>query len=978
MTRGDLAALVALLVVTTLTTSCGTVHDPNACSLEGIVLDRSTGAPVADVTVALGVINTRPNLEKPVVPYGDGDRPYTQTTGRDGKFRFGGLKAGKLLLMIQDESMGCVEGEVSVGLAAGDNKQDIELHVAEGASISGTIYNDGYYHGVGGVTVQVVPSHEQRKEWVRAYEAVTNRDGTFSIGGIPSGNYDIRSSPTDGLQQTSVLFHGETPVCVPGNPFGFPMEWGTRYEPFEFTVEPGALARGVVVDEAGAPVAGAGIFHFGRDITDPADVLTDGNGQFLYPNDEELMVPSIIAYKDGCFSEWLNSDRTLDKYGPICLTLHPGSSLRVRVVDSEGQPIGWPFDIDISVEYQGAPSSPYARAMESEPGLFVLPRLPAAKYKLGVWGTHSKYIDSLPESIALSPGDDREITLVARNTQELRGPDILGRVVDSEGNPIPVAKLEGIANDSYRATTSSDGSFSYRTRSIKALGAYEKAETLDRLNIRISAAGFMNQVISARPGDDYLEIVLEKAVTFHGRVLDASTENAIELFQATTYCDSRRGRSERRYWKKMDGVEVTRKADGDFEISGITMYPCIVEVEAAGFAKNHVEVKTNPEESAPPVEFRLSPTSHLGGVLVDARGIPIRNANIFASLTRKFEVFPDPAENQTSSILSSYTTSDESGAFYLPFESIGQVSIKVISPYPEHRHVIDVPAGGIDGLRIVVPDGATIQGQVTLGGIPFSGAVVSSNEGIFETDTRRRFTLVDQPLGRMDVTFSIPQRDAQPFLRWKSISVEVKPGLNNDIIVDFLPGTASLECRLSGARMAEGGSATILIPLPDGEQIMAQVPIDGEGNFHVLALPAYDAWVTIRQERLKHVSSVRLQPDRTEQLTILLDSLANVRGRLVRGAHQGSIRIVAIPGEPQFVEAPMQDLSLSLRTVATAHVDEDEFTLKDIPIGRVTVLCLADSAGKPSTAPLVVLGRKTIDVVPVGVSGVVLELDSPK
>lgn len=62
--------------------------------------------------------------------------------------------------------------------------------------------------------MQVVPNYEKRKEWVRAYEAVSSADGTFHIGGIPSGGYDIRSSPLDGFQQSSLAFYGEDPMTI--------------------------------------------------------------------------------------------------------------------------------------------------------------------------------------------------------------------------------------------------------------------------------------------------------------------------------------------------------------------------------------------------------------------------------------------------------------------------------------------------------------------------------------------------------------------------------------------------------------------------------------------------------------------------------------------------------------------------------------------------------------------------------------------
>jgi len=977
MIRPHHLALGFSCALATLLSSCATTGNPDACSLEGFVFDQQTGNPAPGISVALGVVDMLAPSEKPVIPYG-GDHPYVTTTGRDGTFHFRDLKPGPLLVMTQDDELACVEGEVPVELAASEYRKNITLHVARGASISGTIYNDGYYHGVEGVAVQVVPNYENRKEWVRAYETVSSADGTFHIGGIPSGSYDIRSSPLDGFQQSSLAFYGEEPIHhMTGYFQGFPMEWGTHYESFEFTVAPGALARGVVVDEAGQPVTGAEIFYFGRGPVEPGEVLTDERGQFLYPNDERLEVPNIIARKDGHFSERLNSDKTLEEYGPIRLTLRPGANLRVRVVDEKGEPIGWPIEIDIDVDYQGDNYSPYERAKEPDHGLFTFPTLPAATYELGIWGTHRDYITEKPGPFALNPGDDREIVLIANNTAELHGLDILGKVAGPDGAPIANAHLEAMTIDPFQTTTGPDGTFTFRTRSAKSLPTYQSQEILKTLDIRVSAPGYMEQVVHARPGDSDVHIALEPTRTLSGYVVDASTGNPIETFDATVYSTSDPGNPDRRYWTKQESVALHNKGSGEFEISGITSSPFIVEIESEAFGKHHIEVDSDLEKSTTPHGFGLNPKGHLRGIVLDQRNIPIGNADIHTSAARRLDL-PEP-DKRIAAGLRANTTSDANGKFFLPLEAAGRVSLLVRSPYPDHREEIEVPVGGLDDLRIVVPDGVSIRGRVTVGGEPLTGAVVAaSRESQVVTDSRGEYMLTGLPHGQNDVTFGIPENLEQRFMRSKIVSTNVVAGQTGELNMEFVPGTASLEGRVRGKGCTAGQSATLLARLADGEQIVVSTPIDKDGLFRLSKLPASDAWVTIRiPEVRKHIVPVTLQTGKSEQLDIDLEPVTTVSGTLVRGAFVGPVRIVAIPGVPPIVESDTDRLGLSLSIVAGVAVDGDTFVLENIPPGTVTIVCLTESRNNLGSRTQSELARTTIDIGPDGVIGVELGLEDP-
>lgn len=189
-----------------------------------------------------------------------------------------------------------------------------------------------------------------------------------------------------------------------------------------------------------------------------------------------------------------------------------------------------------------------------------------------------------------------------------------------------------------------------------------------------------------------------------------------------------RGNPDRRYWTKLESVALHNKGSGEFEISGITASPFIVEIEAEAFGKHHIEVDSDLEKSTTPLGFGLNPKGHLRGIVVDQRSIPIGNADIHTSAARSPEL-PVP-DKRIAAALRANTTSDANGAFFLPLEAAGSVSLLVRSPYPDHREEIEVPVGGLDDLRIVVPDGVSIRGRVTVGGEPLAGAVERLRENL--------------------------------------------------------------------------------------------------------------------------------------------------------------------------------------------------------------------------------------------------------
>lgn len=603
MINRRLVALSLCCALFLLVSSCATTGNSENCTLKGVVLNQKCGRPVAGITVALGVVSKPYGGEKTVVPYGGG-QPYVTTTGRDGTFRFRNLKPGPLLVMIQDAKTACVEGEVPIELVEGENRKDVTLHVGLGASISGTIYNDGYYHGVEGVKVQVVPSSDQRKEWIRTYEAVTNADGTFRIGGIPSGYYEIESSPLDKFEQTSICFYGETPMAASHTPFmGVELDWGTHYEPFEFTVAPGALARGVVVDEAGQPVAGAEVYLATRR---GANVLTDERGEFTLPNWESSKFPDLQARKGNARSDILTSEKSIDEYGPIRLVLHPKASILIRLVGEDGVTLSGisPAYVSLDVLANGGKSMG-GEAKDIVDSCTYDWLLPDVEYQITVNGNEGLEVLNSPQTITTEAGKQTEVIFTARKIDIMQGPRIVGQIVDVEGNPVADAVLSEESSGSYQTRSNADGTFDFKTRTIPKSQEGMASPVSRDYTLRVAASGFETLTVTLRPGEASAAIELERVGIIRGQVVDASTGAEVEDYTVTVYkpeATNKPGGSGR---KLLTSARFEKLPSGHFIIKGVAISPVLLEVSSPSYEVAHTTLAFAPRLEEGVANFRL-------------------------------------------------------------------------------------------------------------------------------------------------------------------------------------------------------------------------------------------------------------------------------------------------------------------------------------------------------------------------------------
>ncbi len=240
-------------------------------ALAGRVID-ATGAPVAGVIVHL-VKESSPNRWVPVQPPALDDQAHRTETDSDGKFSYSEL-AREPLYALFIRSDGWV-GKRKRRLAADGSTHEIVL--APGDTVSGLVL-DPRGGRVAGALVQSGPAMSKLGEGVFIAaggrnepdalhpEAVTREDGTYTLSGIPFGEFSVSAAhPTWGPSESVNLMQGQNDLTI--------------------ELRPATAVAGRVFDGEGTPIAGAtvravSLFAFGSGAGDLGQATTDATGGF--------------------------------------------------------------------------------------------------------------------------------------------------------------------------------------------------------------------------------------------------------------------------------------------------------------------------------------------------------------------------------------------------------------------------------------------------------------------------------------------------------------------------------------------------------------------------------------------------------------------------------------------------------------------------------------------------------------------------
>ncbi|MBL8753845.1 MAG: sigma-70 family RNA polymerase sigma factor [Planctomycetes bacterium] len=362
-------------------------------------------------------------------------------------------------------------------------------------------------------------------------KAISNADGRYEMR-VPAPGYPLLVHAKNHADR---LIEGFLPADVP------------RHE-FDVVLDDGGTIAGVVVDDAGQPMAGASVRASG--FGPPVDTAADGRfvvGGLALADDHE-----IVATKTG----WQRASTTARAgANDVRLVLTPGRTIQLRVVDQETKPlVGATVHLVLNT-YTGWQRVGYTVA----DGRLALADLPDHDVEVVVQRPgHVTVRRPIPAS------DSAQEVVV----QLARGYAIAGQVVDGAGKPVARASIycerreAPMASRSVgsRSTTDADGRFEVEGLPPEACTLYAHHADYRRAEFAFIGGTVPQTTVQMQP-----------APSFTGRVVDGATGAPLaafivavqpsreplvfgidpEAFQAAD------GRFRLRHWRLPTGVPVT-------------------------------------------------------------------------------------------------------------------------------------------------------------------------------------------------------------------------------------------------------------------------------------------------------------------------------------------------------------------------------------------------------------------------------------
>ncbi len=678
----------------------------------------------------------------------------------DGSFVFDGLvaRAYRLEASAGDQ----YAGPVRLRLAAG--AEPVVLRLRAGGTVEVAVREA---HGD-----QPMAGAEVELRGTLTWSGTTGGDGVATLRGV---------GPTWGalVVRAAGFAPAATMVSIAGDP-AVPAR-------FAFALARGAAVRGRVVDDAGAPIAGARVVATSASepfpVVDPRrdGVVTDAAGRF------EVAALAAGTHRltasDGVHAPAASSPLVVDGVHPrtgVELVLAGGGRVTGIVTDAAGAPIA---GADIRVVTDGHVLwRPRRHAFSDAAGRFALGGLP--RRPVDVVAAHTSGTSAIV-AVDLAATAERELALVLDVTGAIEG-----IVVDRTGQPIgdaavtaePVA-TGGVADEAVwsvrgvpHAVTDPDGRF--RFVGLPVAGYQVRAA---RPGARADALR-QGATTTARPGDPALRLVLPADGQVTGKVAFADGRAPLALTIA------------------LDGGRATPSArsDGSFAVDVVAGSHHVV-IAGAGFVPTTVRA-VKVEEGKPTDLGTITVVAgrSISGRVLDGRGRPVKGARVAAG----------PLLTGGGAEL--YIESESPGARATETDDDGRFVISGFGPRPltvvagkdgaGRSPSVSVPRGPDSVVLdlILAPSGA-VAGTVTRHGAPVADTVVIANPA---GSPGANFFVVTAA----DGTFAFDALTAGSYVVFPMIGggggrpkdmfmrkVEVTAGARAELTIDLAPGAGKVE-----------------------------------------------------------------------------------------------------------------------------------------------------------------------------------------
>ena len=416
--------------------------------LTGRVID-SDGGPISGAIVHL-VQRQQPNSpdEAMVFVMGAAPPPLTspenrEVTDADGRFTFNTLQKGKsYTLFARGEAW---VGQRKPGVKPGET--DLVITLAAGDSVTGTVF-DPRGRRVDGAVVRSGPAMSKLGEGIFVPsgfggdfntlhpEAITRKDGTFVLSGIPIGEFSVVASHSSwGPSEAMNLMQGQSDLQI------------------ELRSSTGVAGR--VIDDQGEPVAGAKIsalslFGFSPGEGALGEAISGPDGGFQIdglPPGRVRLNASAAGFTSSAMGRGIQLTEGEINDG-VELTLTAAALIRGTVIDEDGAPVanatvrfGVHSDENTRIFVNGFAGDHFgsASAKTDELGAFVIRsvRPDTAEPKRVLQVDHPEYLPFVGDLLSVVAGQEIEVEPIA-----LAGALTLsGRILGPDGAPLAEARV---------------------------------------------------------------------------------------------------------------------------------------------------------------------------------------------------------------------------------------------------------------------------------------------------------------------------------------------------------------------------------------------------------------------------------------------------------------------------------------------------------------------------------------------------------
>ncbi|MDY7095367.1 MAG: carboxypeptidase-like regulatory domain-containing protein [Acidobacteriota bacterium] len=383
----------------------------------------------------------------------------------------------------------------------------------EGRPVAGAEVVLGPAEGQGGAAANAAGRMSREARWRSAVRAATDGEGRFELAALPATTLDVRVQAT-GFAPLRVA---GVEALIPEGSAVAAANLGT------FIVSPGVAILGRVVDEDGAPVAGASIhpLHEGMNmgmssarhrasllssLTGAAESGEDGRFavEGLSPGDRKLL----WVQAEGFLATSVGTVEAPTE-APVEVVLQRAARIEGLVEDEEGEAV---VGVRLFAQWQemgkdGKPTGEESGAQSETDaeGIFFVDVPPEGEITLKAWS--ASYLDPEPLVVeAPAATQAKSVRIVLQ-----RGATLRGRVTTGSGQPVTKAQL--IIGSS---RGESDGEGRYRLEGLA------QGKTLVALFHPVY--GSLREEVEIRSGENTLDWTVEGGWQVSGRVVDPQGE----------------------------------------------------------------------------------------------------------------------------------------------------------------------------------------------------------------------------------------------------------------------------------------------------------------------------------------------------------------------------------------------------------------------------------------------------------------------